>query len=146
MRQHPAVGERIVASIDGLAHLRAAVRAEHERWDGSGYPDGLAGEAIPLASRICLACDAYDAMTTDRPYRSRLPYRTGGRRAPARGGPAVRPAGRLRAARGAPDAPVERPRGRRRGARGAEWSRHGSAGTGKYDARPFDPQRRSTGG
>ncbi len=51
------------------------MRAEHERWDGSGYPDGLDGEDIPMASRICLACDAYDAMTTDRPYRARLSYR-----------------------------------------------------------------------
>jgi len=75
MRTHPAIGERIIASIEGLAHLAPALRAEHERWDGKGYPDGLAGEAIPLASRICLACDAYDAMTTDRPYRSALTYR-----------------------------------------------------------------------
>jgi HD-GYP domain-containing protein (c-di-GMP phosphodiesterase class II) len=72
MREHPAIGERILAAVEGLRHLAPAVRAEHERWDGSGYPDGLAGEAIPLASRICLACDAYDAMTTDRPYRRAL--------------------------------------------------------------------------
>ncbi len=72
MRTHPAIGERIVRSVEGLAHLAPAVRAEHERWDGKGYPDGLAGEAIPLASRICLVCDAYDAMTTDRPYRRAL--------------------------------------------------------------------------
>jgi HD-GYP domain-containing protein (c-di-GMP phosphodiesterase class II) len=75
MRTHPAIGERIMASIEGLAHLAPAVRAEHERWDGDGYPDGLAGEAIPLASRICLVCDAYDAMTTDRPYRKALDHR-----------------------------------------------------------------------
>jgi HD-GYP domain-containing protein (c-di-GMP phosphodiesterase class II) len=49
------------------------VRAEHERWDGAGYPDGLAGEDIPLASRITLVCDAYHAMTSDRPYRAALP-------------------------------------------------------------------------
>ena len=48
------------------------VRHEHERWDGLGYPDGLAGEDIPLGSRIILACDAYDAMTTDRPYRAAM--------------------------------------------------------------------------
>jgi len=72
MRAHPAIGERIVRAVDGLAHIAPAVRAEHERWDGTGYPDGLAGDAIPLASRICLVCDAYDAMTTDRPYRRAL--------------------------------------------------------------------------
>jgi len=48
------------------------VRHEHERWDGHGYPDGLSGEDIPLGSRIILACDAYDAMTTDRPYRAAM--------------------------------------------------------------------------
>jgi PAS domain S-box-containing protein len=69
MRQHPAIGARMVASIDSLAHLVPAVRAEHERWDGGGYPDGLAGSDIPLAARITLACDAYHAMTSDRPYR-----------------------------------------------------------------------------
>ena len=74
MREHPAIGERIVASVDGLRHLAPAIRAEHERWDGTGYPDGLRGEDIPLASRICLACDAYDAMTTDRPYRPAMTH------------------------------------------------------------------------
>jgi len=72
MRQHPAVGERIVASTESLAHLAPAIRAEHERYDGAGYPDGLRGEEIPLASRITLACDAYHAMTSDRPYRAAL--------------------------------------------------------------------------
>ena len=72
MRQHPIVGERIIAGTPGLSHLAPAVRAEHERWNGSGYPDGLAGEQIPLASRITLACDALHAMTSDRPYRSAL--------------------------------------------------------------------------
>ncbi len=75
MRTHPVVGERIVASVEGMAHLAPAIRAEHERWDGAGYPDGLAGDAIPLPSRICLACDTYDAMTTDRPYRSAMAIR-----------------------------------------------------------------------
>jgi diguanylate cyclase (GGDEF)-like protein len=69
MRQHPVVGAEILASMPELAHLAASVRAEHERWDGGGYPDGLAGEEIPIASRIVLVCDAYHAMTSDRPYR-----------------------------------------------------------------------------
>ena len=72
MRQHPEIGERIVASAPALAHLAPAVRAEHERWDGGGYPDGLAGEAIPVESRIVLVADAYHAMTSDRPYRAAL--------------------------------------------------------------------------
>ena len=72
MRQHPIVGERIIAGTPGLSHLAPAMRAEHERWDGSGYPDGLAGEQIPLASRVTLACDALHAMTSDRPYRSAM--------------------------------------------------------------------------
>ncbi len=72
MRQHPAVGERIVANTESLAHLAPAIRAEHERVDGGGYPDGLRGDEIPIASRITLACDAYHAMTSDRPYRKAL--------------------------------------------------------------------------
>ncbi|MEA2155003.1 MAG: hypothetical protein QOE11_1143 [Solirubrobacteraceae bacterium] len=72
MREHPAIAERIVVAVPGLAHLAPAVRAEHERWDGGGYPDGLVGEAIPLVSRIALCCDAYDAMTSDRPYRAAM--------------------------------------------------------------------------
>src|SRR4051794_17710827 len=72
MRQHPAMGARIVGAIASLTHLAPAVRAEHERWDGGGYPDGLAGEDIPLASRVCFICDAWHAMTSDRPYRRAL--------------------------------------------------------------------------
>ena len=73
MYQHPDTGARMVASIESLAHLAPAIRAEHERWDGTGYPAGLAGEEIPLAARITFACDAYHAMTSDRPYRRALP-------------------------------------------------------------------------
>lgn len=73
MRQHPVVGAKIVAGTESLAHLASMVRAEHERWDGGGYPDGLEGEQIPLASRIIFACDAYHAMTSDRPYRRAMP-------------------------------------------------------------------------
>ena len=73
MRRHPEIGERIIASMPALSHLAPVIRAEHERWDGGGYPDGLAGEEIPLVARIILACDAYHAMTSDRPYRAALP-------------------------------------------------------------------------
>jgi diguanylate cyclase (GGDEF)-like protein len=69
MREHPAIGERILRPLPGLSAVATAVRHEHERWDGGGYPDGLAGEDIPLASRIVLACDAYHALVSDRPYR-----------------------------------------------------------------------------
>ncbi len=72
MREHPAIGAQIVSAIGSLSHLAPAVRAEHERWDGGGYPDGLAGENVPLASRICFVCDAWHAMTSDRPYRRAL--------------------------------------------------------------------------
>jgi response regulator RpfG family c-di-GMP phosphodiesterase len=72
MKMHPVIGGEIVASTEGLAHLAPAVRAEHERWDGKGYPDGLSGEGIPTASRIVLVCDAFHAMTSDRPYRKAL--------------------------------------------------------------------------
>jgi diguanylate cyclase (GGDEF)-like protein len=73
MREHPVIGERILATVPGLEAVARAVRHEHERWDGDGYPDGLAGEAIPLASRIVLACDAWHALNSDRPYRAALP-------------------------------------------------------------------------
>lgn len=73
MREHPATGARLVASIESLSHLASYIRAEHERWDGKGYPDGLSGEDIPLASRIVLACDAFHAMISDRPYRRAMP-------------------------------------------------------------------------
>jgi HD-GYP domain-containing protein (c-di-GMP phosphodiesterase class II) len=73
MRTHPIASERLIREVPGLSHLAPAVRAEHERWDGTGYPDGLSGEGIPLPSRITLVCDAFHAMTTDRPYRRALP-------------------------------------------------------------------------
>jgi len=72
VRTHPAIGGRIVASAQGLAHLAPAVRAVHERWDGRGYPDGLSGEDIPVASRIAFVCGAFRAMTSERPYREAL--------------------------------------------------------------------------
>lgn len=69
MRGHAAAGGTLVQRIPAFAHLAAAVRASHERWDGQGYPDGLAGEDVPLAARIIAACDTYEAIVTDRPYR-----------------------------------------------------------------------------
>ncbi len=72
IRTHPELGEKILAPIDRLADVRPIVRACHERYDGDGYPDGLSGEDIPIESRIILVCDAFDAMTSDRPYRKRL--------------------------------------------------------------------------
>ena len=71
--QHTLIGERILEPIDFLEPIRPIVRHAHERWDGLGYPDGLAGDDIPLGARIVFACDAYDAMTTDRPYRAGMP-------------------------------------------------------------------------
>ncbi len=72
IERHTVVGERILSSIEFLRDVLPLVRHEHERFDGSGYPDGLAGEEIPLGSRIIFVCDAYDAMITDRPYRAAL--------------------------------------------------------------------------
>jgi two-component system cell cycle response regulator len=68
MRRHTYVGERILAAAPSLSGVASLVRSSHERWDGGGYPDGLAGEAIPLGARIISVCDAFDAMTSDRPY------------------------------------------------------------------------------
>lgn len=73
MREHPVIGERIVASVPFLARIRPIVRAEHERWDGGGYPDRLSGERIPIEARIVHACDAFQAMASDRPYRVARP-------------------------------------------------------------------------
>jgi HD-GYP domain-containing protein (c-di-GMP phosphodiesterase class II) len=74
MRQHPVIGERILRAIPGFGAIARMVRHEHERWDGGGYPDRLSGTAIPVGSRIILACDAYHAMTSDRPYRKAMPH------------------------------------------------------------------------
>ena len=73
MRQHPVIGANIVSSTPGLSHLSPVIRAEHERWDGAGYPDGLSADHIPLPARIVFACDAYHAMISDRPYRKGMP-------------------------------------------------------------------------
>src|SRR5262249_54481500 len=71
---HPIEGEQLLEQVGGLlGEVGRLVRSSHERWDGTGYPDGRAGEEIPLVSRIVSACDAFNAMTTDRPYRGALP-------------------------------------------------------------------------
>ena len=72
IRQHTVVGERILRASPALKDVSPLVRSSHENWDGSGYPDGLVGEDIPLASRIIRVCDAFTAMTAARPYRDAL--------------------------------------------------------------------------
>jgi two-component system cell cycle response regulator len=72
MRQHTIVGERILAAAPALKPVARLVRASHERWDGTGYPDRLAGDAIPLGARIVAVCDSFDAMTSDRAYRGAM--------------------------------------------------------------------------
>jgi diguanylate cyclase (GGDEF)-like protein/putative nucleotidyltransferase with HDIG domain len=74
MKEHTVIGERILRAIPGLGGVARIVRHEHERWDGNGYPDGISGTEIPIGSRIILACDAYHAMTSDRPYRQAMPH------------------------------------------------------------------------
>jgi putative nucleotidyltransferase with HDIG domain len=75
METHSAIGERILANVDDYAEIAAIVRHHHERFDGNGYPDNLIGEEIPLLSRIIAVADAYNAMTSDRPYRDAMPSR-----------------------------------------------------------------------
>jgi response regulator RpfG family c-di-GMP phosphodiesterase len=72
MRQHTILGERILNAASALRPVARLVRSSHERWDGTGYPDQLKGAEIPRGSRIVAVCDAYEAMTTDRTYRSAL--------------------------------------------------------------------------
>jgi putative nucleotidyltransferase with HDIG domain len=69
IERHPLLGCQILEGIDFLGEAKAVVRSHHERWDGQGYPDGLAGEDIPLAARVFAVADTLDALTTDRPYR-----------------------------------------------------------------------------
>jgi HD-GYP domain-containing protein (c-di-GMP phosphodiesterase class II) len=74
VKRHPIDGQKMLERVGGvLAEVGIIVRHHHERWDGGGYPDRIAGEAIPLAARIICACDAYNAMTTNRPYRPAVP-------------------------------------------------------------------------
>ncbi len=74
MKTHPLIGVQIVAPIAFLGTATDVIRCHHERWDGKGYPDGLAEEEIPLPARIFSVCDTFDAMTSDRPYRRALPF------------------------------------------------------------------------
>jgi diguanylate cyclase (GGDEF)-like protein len=73
MKQHTLIGQRILEPIPFFSGIHRLVRWAHERWDGAGYPDGMAGEDIPLGARIICACDAFHAMTSDRPYRAAMP-------------------------------------------------------------------------
>src|SRR5262249_54538767 len=73
MKSHTTKGAKILEQVDDLQPMIPIVRSHHERWDGKGYPDGLAGDQIPLLARIVGVCDAFDAMTSDRPYRQGLP-------------------------------------------------------------------------
>ena len=72
MQTHSVIGERILGAAPALTEAARLVRASHERWDGTGYPDRLAGELIPLGARVIAVCDAYEAMVSSRPYRSRM--------------------------------------------------------------------------
>ena len=73
MRSHPVKGFEIAKEIDMLKPTMGAIRNHHEKWDGSGYPDGIKGEAIPISARLVAIADAFDAMATDRPYKKALP-------------------------------------------------------------------------
>ncbi len=73
MRTHPLIGHQMIAGIPFLENAAEVVRCHHEMFDGSGYPEGLEGEQIPVAARVFSVVDAFDAMTTDRPYRAALP-------------------------------------------------------------------------
>jgi putative nucleotidyltransferase with HDIG domain len=75
MQEHSAIGEGILSHVDQYSEIATIVRHHHERIDGQGYPDGLGGEEIPLVSRIIAVADAYNAMTSDRPYRDAMPSR-----------------------------------------------------------------------
>jgi putative two-component system response regulator len=72
IKQHPVIGERLCGSLRSLVLVRPIVRHHHERLNGTGYPDGLKGDEIPLLAQIISVVDVYDALTTDRPYRGAL--------------------------------------------------------------------------
>ena len=119
VKRHPVDGQEMLERVGGvLAEVGIIVRHHHERWDGRGYPDGIAGEAIPLAARIICVCDAYSAMTTNRPYRAALPVADAVAELERCSGDAVRPgrgrgadADRGQAPRAPPGAGAARARG-----------------------------------
>jgi HD-GYP domain-containing protein (c-di-GMP phosphodiesterase class II) len=76
VRKHPVTGSEILRDVDFLGEGKLVVRHHHEHWDGSGYPDGLSGDSIPLAARVFAVADALDALTTDRPYRPASSFST----------------------------------------------------------------------
>jgi HD-GYP domain-containing protein (c-di-GMP phosphodiesterase class II) len=75
MKRHPELGYEILSAIDFLRDAADVIRAHHERWDGTGYPRGIKGEDIPIGARIFAVVDAYNAMTSHRPYRKAQPHR-----------------------------------------------------------------------
>lgn len=92
MRTHPEIGERMLEKIDFVRPALPIIKHHHERWDGGGYPSGLQGEMIPVGARIVAVCDAFDAMTSDRPYRRALPAEEASRRLLASAGTQFDPA------------------------------------------------------
>jgi HD-GYP domain-containing protein (c-di-GMP phosphodiesterase class II) len=87
MQTHTVLGEQVLGGVAFLhGEALRVVRSHHERWDGSGYPDGLAGPEIPLSARVFAVADALDAMTSDRPYRRALPWAHAGRELVAQSG------------------------------------------------------------
>jgi putative nucleotidyltransferase with HDIG domain len=110
MKTHTIEGQRMLDQVGGLlGDVGVVVRASHERFDGGGYPDGLAGEAIPLPARIVSACDAYNAMTTDRSYRKAMPVAVAARELRSNAGTQFDPAvvDALLAVVGAPPEPLD---------------------------------------
>ena len=76
MREHPLVGEDILVHIEQMKGVRRIMRSHHEKWDGTGYPDGVRGDDIPVHARIIAIADTFDAITTDRPYRKAADWKT----------------------------------------------------------------------
>ena len=119
MREHPEIGERICDPLRMSRDFTPIIRHHHERWDGSGYPDGLKGEAIPLGARIVALADAFDAIVRGRPYRPARSVGRGLRRAPQARRQAVRPGPRAALHRGGRPARLGRRAQRGAAARGA---------------------------
>ena len=94
MSQHTIVGAEIMRDIEFLAEASKVVRSHHERWDGNGYPDGLAGEQIPLNARVFAVADVFDALTTNRPYRVALSFAQARAMIEEQSGTPLRPPGR----------------------------------------------------